>query len=194
MLPDSAEIVEAANGLEGLHSIETSQPNLVLLDCQMPKMDGITLLQQIQEHSQFRHIPVVLMSARPDEVLTVLKEIPPEIEFLSKPFTSVQLLKASHQAIKKARQRREATTRQRDPVAGQPVSQTQGEATQGFMRESSSPRSRDSARPVESWQYAVRGIQQEVVMLRRQNESLEETVKELRSQLNQVIRIVRALK
>ncbi len=103
MLPSSADIIEASNGLEGLKQVQSHRPNLILLDCQMPEMDGIEVFRRLQKHPHFCRIPVVMMSACADEVLPLLEEQPYAFEFLSKPFKPAQLLKASHEAMKRAK-------------------------------------------------------------------------------------------
>lgn len=55
----------AANGVEGLSSIETSLPDVVLTDLQMPEMDGLELVKQVQK--RWPHLPVVLMTAHGSE-------------------------------------------------------------------------------------------------------------------------------
>lgn len=103
MLPSSADVIEASNGLEGLKQVQSHRPNLILLDCQMPEMDGIEVFRRLQRHPHFCRIPVVMMSACADEVLPLLEEQPYAFEFLSKPFKPAQLLKASHEAMKRAK-------------------------------------------------------------------------------------------
>ena len=44
-------------------TLELFKPNLILLDIKMPKIDGYTLLKEMQSQERWRHIPVVVISA-----------------------------------------------------------------------------------------------------------------------------------
>ncbi len=54
------EVVTAANGVAGMEVLRQSQINGILLDIEMPAMDSLTMLRQLQ--LQHAHIPVIIMS------------------------------------------------------------------------------------------------------------------------------------
>jgi len=56
-------VVEARNGQEALTKIEEAEPDLVLLDINMPVMDGFAVIRWIREHPKFRKLPVVAVTA-----------------------------------------------------------------------------------------------------------------------------------
>jgi threonine synthase len=55
---------EASSGPEGLELVEARQPDLIILDLNMPEMDGFTVLDRLKENSKTAHIPVVVVSAK----------------------------------------------------------------------------------------------------------------------------------
>ena len=57
------EIMEACNGQEALDTISRTQPDLVLLDIEMPVLDGIAVIRRIREHSRFASMPVLAVTA-----------------------------------------------------------------------------------------------------------------------------------
>lgn len=57
----------AANGREALEVMRTCVPDLIMLDLQMPAMDGYTFLRLIRRHLDWAHIPVVIVSALASE-------------------------------------------------------------------------------------------------------------------------------
>ena len=59
------EIIQAVNGEEGLKIIEQEQMNigLVLLDWQMPKMDGVEFMRRVCVNPQWAAIPIVMVTA-----------------------------------------------------------------------------------------------------------------------------------
>jgi CheY-like chemotaxis protein len=62
-------VVFARNGEEALEAITKSPPSLVLTDMNMPKMDGLTLVEKVRE--QFSLVPVVLMTGSGSERVAV---------------------------------------------------------------------------------------------------------------------------
>lgn len=62
--------VAKSNGeeaLEYLNDTETEDPCIVLLDLNMPKMNGIEFLQKLQENEKKKHIPIVVLTTSKDE-------------------------------------------------------------------------------------------------------------------------------
>jgi two-component system cell cycle response regulator len=57
-------IAEAADGLAALAACRTQSPDLVLLDIDMPVMDGPTVLARMQEDDELSEIPVIFLTAR----------------------------------------------------------------------------------------------------------------------------------
>jgi len=57
---------EANNGKEALRLIENQQPDLILTDIMMPKMDGIELLQFLKSDYKYCTIPVLMLTAKTD--------------------------------------------------------------------------------------------------------------------------------
>ena len=60
------DVIEAANGDEGLELARREQPDLVLLDVMMPGRDGWTVARNLAEDPSTRDIPVVFLTARAD--------------------------------------------------------------------------------------------------------------------------------
>lgn len=57
-------ILVAEDGVEGLEIVEQQQPDLIVSDIMMPRMDGITMLEEIRRNVAISHIPIVLLSAK----------------------------------------------------------------------------------------------------------------------------------
>jgi chemosensory pili system protein ChpA (sensor histidine kinase/response regulator) len=54
----------ARNGIEALERIREEKPDLVLLDVEMPRMNGFEVLQALQSQPEFQDIPVVMLTSR----------------------------------------------------------------------------------------------------------------------------------
>jgi two-component system cell cycle response regulator len=69
------DIVEAANGVEGLSVAAKERPNLILLDVTMPVMDGVEMLTKLKADPALKGIPVIMLTAEGgrDHVLKIAK-------------------------------------------------------------------------------------------------------------------------
>ncbi|MDR3000249.1 MAG: response regulator [Fibromonadaceae bacterium] len=77
--------------------IEKITPDLILLDVEMPEMDGFTALQKLKEDSRTKHIPVIFLTAFSDESRETRGFELKAVDFIAKPFsTPVLLNRISH--------------------------------------------------------------------------------------------------
>jgi two-component system chemotaxis response regulator CheY len=56
------DVTEAANGLEGIEKAAEVVPDLLIVDINMPKMDGYTMLRAIRADERLRSIPAIMIS------------------------------------------------------------------------------------------------------------------------------------
>src|SRR6266513_2833433 len=61
------EVLGACNGVEAMDLLQSTTPDLMLLDVMMPEKDGITLLQELRDEPQYKELPVILLTALSDE-------------------------------------------------------------------------------------------------------------------------------
>jgi two-component system, cell cycle response regulator DivK len=61
--PTGYEIIEAENGEEALAAIAKARPDLILMDIQLPIMDGYTATRRIKEDPALRSIPVIAVTS-----------------------------------------------------------------------------------------------------------------------------------
>ena len=78
----------AEDGVEGLSMAKALQPDLVLLDLMLPRMDGLEVLRGIREHSQ---TPVLLLTARTSEADRVKGLDLGADDYITKPFSLAEL-------------------------------------------------------------------------------------------------------
>jgi CheY-like chemotaxis protein len=57
------EIFQAADGVEALKQVQDAQPEIILLDLMMPRMDGFQFLTELRKLDSGRNIPVVVVTA-----------------------------------------------------------------------------------------------------------------------------------
>ena len=56
------EVEEAGDGLEALHKLDSSPPDLVVLDVMLPQISGLVVQQELAAHMLTREIPVVIVT------------------------------------------------------------------------------------------------------------------------------------
>ena len=59
-----SRVVEAANGQEVIDRLDAANPDLVLLDLEMPVKDGFAALAEIRNHPRFSDLPVIAVTAK----------------------------------------------------------------------------------------------------------------------------------
>jgi class 3 adenylate cyclase len=86
------EIVTAGDGEEALEAVRRHQPDLILLDVMMPKLDGIEVCRRLRADTSIPFIPIVLLTAKSDprDVVTALEA--GGDEYLTKPVDQAALV------------------------------------------------------------------------------------------------------
>ena len=64
---DGVELLTATNGEEALESIRAEEPNLVLLDVMMPKMNGFDVCHAVKKEMGWDHVRIILLTAKGQE-------------------------------------------------------------------------------------------------------------------------------
>jgi len=83
----------ATGGTEGLKLVRETHPDLVLLDLMMPDMDGWEVYQQMKADEATRHIPVIVVTAKAQNIDKVLGlHIAKVDDYIAKPFSPQELL------------------------------------------------------------------------------------------------------
>ena len=67
------DIMEAGDGVEALKLLETDTPDLMLVDWNMPNMDGITLIRKVRETNKKTPIIMCTTEAQKDRVIEAIK-------------------------------------------------------------------------------------------------------------------------
>jgi DNA-binding response OmpR family regulator len=87
------EVDTAADGEEGWQRMTERRPDFVVTDCQMPRLDGLGLIQRMREHAETRDIPALMLTAKGFELsrdeLAAKWNV---ITILHKPFSPRELL------------------------------------------------------------------------------------------------------
>ena len=94
-------VITAADGLEGLQKARAENPDLMILDIMLPKMDGFKVCRMLKFDQKFKSIPIILLSAKSSERdLEMGKEVGADA-YLTKPFRTQELLKVIKDLLSK---------------------------------------------------------------------------------------------
>ncbi len=81
---DKHEAIVAIDGVDALEKIKLNNPDLILLDIKMPKLDGFDVLETLQQLSN--KIPIIMISGQSDEVLIEKCKRLGAFDYMMKPF------------------------------------------------------------------------------------------------------------
>lgn len=97
--PYDCEVYEAENGVEGLSSVGSVKPGLIILDITMPVMNGIEMLEKLKSVPEFQDIPVIMLTAESgkENVMRIVKM--GVKDYLVKPFKDVQLIEKAEKIV-----------------------------------------------------------------------------------------------
>ena len=83
---DGYNVAEAADGVQALDAVDRHAPDIILLDLNLPGLDGYTVLQQLRSRTATSRIPVIVLTAKGDEDNEVRVFQLGADDFLTKPF------------------------------------------------------------------------------------------------------------
>jgi adenylate cyclase len=86
------EVVTAVDGEDALDKVRSQEPDLVLLDIMMPKLDGISALKILKQDAALKFIPVILLTAKSDTADVVAGLEAGGDDYLTKPFDQAALI------------------------------------------------------------------------------------------------------
>jgi two-component system chemotaxis response regulator CheY len=93
------EVLEAADGEEGLTKAKGRTVDLVLTDQNMPKMDGLTLIKSLRGLPQYRSTPILMLTTESSEAMKSAGRSAGATGWLVKPFDPSRLLEVVKKVI-----------------------------------------------------------------------------------------------
>ncbi|MDX2212342.1 MAG: response regulator [Oculatellaceae cyanobacterium bins.114] len=95
------EAIGAENGRAGLQLIQEQEPDLVICDVLMPKMDGFEVLRALGQRPDIESVPFIFLTAKTERSDMRQGMELGAYDYLTKPFTRTELLGAVHAQLKK---------------------------------------------------------------------------------------------
>jgi DNA-binding response OmpR family regulator len=132
-------ITTAADGEQGLASARAEKPHLILLDFVMPKMNGYQVCRALAADAELKDIPVVLMSAKGDQVGERFVKVMGIVDYITKPFSPEAITAVVQHTVAKSQRRLAAgeplTEGGELPPTDDPLAREQLEAREAVLDE-----------------------------------------------------------
>ena len=112
-VPDVEVVAECANGFEAVRAVAEAAPDLLLLDIQMPKLDGFEVLELVEED-----VAVIFVTAYDEHAIRAFEVH--AVDYLLKPFAPERLVKALDRARARLGQRQQPSAAELAAVARPP--------------------------------------------------------------------------
>ncbi|WIG58351.1 MAG: Two-component transcriptional response regulator, LuxR family [Ktedonobacterales bacterium] len=85
-------VVTAGDGLSALATVADEQPDLILLDIMLPKMDGYNICQVVRKNMAYRDLPIIMLSGKDGLFDKMRGKLAGSTEYMTKPFDSAELV------------------------------------------------------------------------------------------------------
>ena len=96
----NCNVVTASSGREGLERAAAEKPDLILLDTNMPGMNGHEMLEHLRADPALKHIPVIMLTARCEPQDIAAASARGISDYVTKPFDFAQLMEKIHTILK----------------------------------------------------------------------------------------------
>jgi phosphate regulon transcriptional regulator PhoB len=97
------QVTKSRSGVEALRLAQASPPDLVLLDLMLPEMDGLEVCRRLRRDPATQAVPIVMLTARGDEVDRVLGLELGADDYVVKPFSPRELVARIRAVLRRAR-------------------------------------------------------------------------------------------
>jgi DNA-binding response OmpR family regulator len=86
------QVLVSYNGEDALNQARKENPNLILLDIMLPKLDGYKVCRLLKFDEKYKHIPILMLTAKAQEKDKVLGTETGADEYITKPFDIDELM------------------------------------------------------------------------------------------------------
>jgi two-component system chemotaxis response regulator CheY len=93
------EVVEAADGMDGLEKAKSRSVDLILTDQNMPRMDGLTLIKSLRGLAQYKAVPILMLTTESSDGMKTQGRAAGATGWLVKPFDPQKLLEVVKKVI-----------------------------------------------------------------------------------------------
>ena len=91
---ESIRVVTAGDGLSALAAVADTQPDLILLDIVLPRMDGYNICHLVRNNPDYRDLPIIMLSGKDGIFDKMRGRLAGSTEYITKPFDSSELVQS----------------------------------------------------------------------------------------------------
>jgi two-component system chemotaxis response regulator CheY len=88
------DVLEAADGVEGLARLDGRRIHLIISDVNMPNMDGIAFVRAVKQRTDYRFTPIIMLTTEAQENKKLEGQMAGAKAWVVKPFQAEQMLRA----------------------------------------------------------------------------------------------------
>ena len=109
-------VVTAGDGLSALAAVTDEEPDLILLDIMLPRMDGYNICQVIRKNMAYRDMPIIMLSGKDGLFDRMRGKLAGSTEYITKPFDSAELVAVVKRHLESVQPRDRSRLRPRQQV------------------------------------------------------------------------------
>jgi two-component system alkaline phosphatase synthesis response regulator PhoP len=96
----NCQVVTAANGKEGLEKASEEKPDLILLDTNMPVMNGYEVLERLKDYPELKDVPVIMVTVMCEPQHIATASAYGVADYVTKPIDSAELMEKIANVLK----------------------------------------------------------------------------------------------
>jgi two-component system alkaline phosphatase synthesis response regulator PhoP len=98
------KLIVETDGINGFRAIEREKPDLVILDVMLPGQNGFDVCRKIKSHSELKNTPVILLTAKAEELDIILGLELGADDYISKPFSPKVLFSRAKAVMRRGKE------------------------------------------------------------------------------------------
>jgi len=118
------DTIKAYDGGDVLKTVKTQKPDLIILDLMLPRMNGLDLCKAIRANPETAHLPIIMLTAKADEVDKIIGLEIGADDYMTKPFSVKELMARVRSIFRRIQERDKQSVRETFEFEGLAINYT----------------------------------------------------------------------
>jgi len=118
------DTIKAYDGGDVLKTVKTQKPDLIVLDLMLPRMNGLDLCKAIRANPETAHLPIIMLTAKADEVDKIIGLEIGADDYMTKPFSVKELMARVRSIFRRIQERDKQSVRETFEFEGLAINYT----------------------------------------------------------------------